>query len=938
VYVKQISSILKKYSTILIIFLCLFSYNSYGYVIDFSSLEQNSNPTELASIFQEEVFLNKILQSNDNDNFRVIVKVRNEDAVRSLNIVGKSMKKFNSFNGLAVTLSRSDLLSQINTGNILALWENSVIKATGSDYQLTSLGLVREIDDYNSKVNSQFLWDLGYFGNDSIVAILDTGIKTDHLALETNMDGENRIVDGWNFIDNNANIEDDNGHGTEVAGIIGGNGLFGYDRGVAPNCKFLIGKILTYDATGSIEDLIEGIDWALANGADVINLSLGKVVTDKESPEIQAVNNAIESGVIVCVSSGNSRGIAEFGYNDKYTILSPGIAMKAITVGAIDNNKILYEESSAGPVAVNYDANTDNFLFDSIDKDDTWLKPDVVAPGVLLNTTSTEIQGTEIVSGTSYSTAVVSGVCALLNQKYPNSKPSVIKASLLETSESLVIDYISPFVEYINFYVPEVYQGAGLVDANASSIYLQNPEKITIWPSIMPYAQEVFFRNERHSFYIHLFINEEIDSLIVSLPGPLREFIDLSIPSNYDIGQYDILVELKTENQFSGYIGSYINFNASSEIFSLDVYFYVKAARGRILLDTNEVGDQQFYSIFGNLNNFIDIAKFYGLIPEILKRDLYSPSFAEMNLNDYEVIALINHNSSLLHSFSVLDSSSISDYILPNGDYEGGSVIFLPSQESDIDNLNSILGTINTSYAITGIINETLDLSSNDHKLTSDPNYIVDIFQPSVFDVIKANDTINTISDRFVSFDDRNNNGSLVLALNDVSAFLDSPYLYNALKMDYDISNLVLNFGDNLELLHNVLENSVVTSVNFDYSISNLEVIQGKEILEIRVNATNIYKPLTDWDFFLTVEKEDTILAREFNIIDCKNGTHLILFNPANYSISPGKYTISVRSSTGSYSWEIQVLAKVSWGPIVVEISLALCIVYLLITRRRKTK
>jgi len=937
-YVKQISSLLKKYSALLLISLCLFSYTSYSYAVEESTIEPKRNQVELSSIFQEKFFLEEILKKKDNDFFRVLLKTQNEETIRSLKVLGKDLKTFETFSGVAVTISKGDLLKQVERGNILAVWKNSVIKTTSSDTQLTSLGLIRGVDDYNSKIKSQVLWDLGFFGNDTLVAILDTGIKANHPALGTNMDGQNRIINGWNFLDDNANVEDDNGHGTEVAGIIGSNGLSGYERGVAPNCNFLIGKILSYDATGSVEDLIDGIDWAVTNGADIINLSLGKVVTDKESPEVEAVNNAVENGVIVCVASGNSRGIAEFGYNDKYTVLSPGIAMKAITVGAVDNNNLLYEESSAGPVTVNYNDTSDSFLFDSMNLDATWLKPDVVAPGVMLNTTSTDIQGTTIVSGTSYSTAVVSGICSLLKQKYPYSEPSVLKASFLETSESLTIEYLSPFAEPISLFVSQIYQGAGLVDTNESSIYLQDPERITIWSSNLPFTRNIYLKNERQSFYFHLFINEEIDSLIVSLPPPLSDFFKFTIPAVYDIGQYDILVEFSSENQFTGHVVSKIYFDASSVIYSIDVDFYVRLGKGRILLDSNEIGDQEFFSLFGNLNDFTNIARNYGLVPKVLKRDVDSIQLNQLNLNDYEIITLINHNSSLLHEFSSLDASSISDYIYSNGVYEGGTIIILPSQESDITSINSLLGALNTSYIPTGLINETIDLSLNGHTLTIYHNNITDIFIPSSFEVIKVNDSSNTIADRFVSFDNRSNNGSLLLAMNDLGMFLNSPYLYNPFKMDYDISNLVLNFGDNYELLNNIIENSVVTAVNFNYSISDLVVVQVKETLEIRVNASNSYKPLTNWDFYISVERNDLIIARNFDIIDCENGTYIFNFDPANYSISPGKYTLSVRSPAGTYSWLIHVLAKISWGPIVIEISLAVCIVYLLVTRKKRVK
>jgi len=937
--VKQIPLLFTKCSGFLIITLCLFSYTSYSHSIDDSFLNLSNDANKLSNIFQENFLLDEILHSKNNDFFRLLVKTKNEEAIHSLKIVGKDLKFFETFEGIALTISKDALLHQISRGNILSVWKNSRIRAASSDVHLASLNLSRDIDDFNSKIHSQALWNLGYFGNDTVVAILDTGIKTDHPALDVGMDGENRIIDSKNFIDNDAKVEDDNGHGTEVAGIIGGNGLYGYDRGVAPNCKFLVGKILSYDATGSIEDLIEGIDWAVENGADVINLSLGKEVSNKESPEVEAVNSAVRNGVVVCVAAGNSRGISEFGYNDKYTILSPGIAMQAITVGAIDNNIILFEECSAGPVAENYNVSSENFLFDSVDLENTWLKPDVVAPGVLLNTTSTNLQGSTTVTGTSYSTAVVSGMCLLLKQIYPDYKPSILKAALLETSDPLTIDYLSPFGEYISLLVPPVYQGAGLVDASEARYYLQHPQSITIWPSDLPYIRQVFFKNERQSFYIHLFINKEIDNLRVEYSVVLSELLSLSnIPADYEIGQYDILVEISSENQYTGPISSHLDFIIDDQIYPVDVNLHIRVGKGRILFDCNEVGDEKFFSLFGNLNNFLDTARFYGLIPEILRRDENVFHLNQLNLNNYEVIALINHNSSLLHNFSSLDSSAILDYIYPEEDYSGGAIVIFPSKESDIDSLNSLLKALNITYSQTGVINETVNLSSDFRLLTSNPNSLQEIFIPSPFNVIKTNDSDSTIFDRFVYSDNRSNNGSLVVAVNDLSMFLNSPYLYDNLQMDYKVLNSALNFGDNQELLHNIMGTAVVSNLEFAYNISSLEVVKGEDTIEVTISAANNYKPLTNWDFYLTVENGDVIVVRNYDKIDYGNGTYLIIFDPSLYSISPGEHTLAIRSSYGTHSWRIHILAKVSWGPIVVEISLAVCVVYLLITRKKRVK
>jgi len=132
-------------------------------------------------------------------------------------------------------------------------------------------------------------------------------------------------------------------------------------------------------------------------------------------------------------------------------MLSPGIATKAITIGAVDSNDVLYEHSSAGPVAVNYNLSQASFVSGSYDLSDAWLKPDILAPGVLLNTTSSTAPFTKVVSGTSYSTAVVTGICALIKQYFPDSFPSQVKAAMLESADSLFLEYYSPTGNFFNY-------------------------------------------------------------------------------------------------------------------------------------------------------------------------------------------------------------------------------------------------------------------------------------------------------------------------------------------------------------------------------------------------------------------------------------------------------------------------------------------------------
>ncbi len=921
---------------------CIFTYSSYAQKKEYLPPLIAKNTIQLEDVIKNKRFLNEFIDSNFNEEFRVFVKTNDQRTLSALNQMGKNVNTFRSYSGLAVTLTKTNLVDLIQEGGISGVWENSRLYSVDGEYSFSSLNYTQDIANFTEMVSTTPIWAVGFYGSDTKVAILDTGIKTDHLALNVTMSGNDRIVDSWNFISDNSNVEDDNGHGTEVAGIIGSNGLYGYHFGVAPNCSFMIGKILDYNGMGTLELLIQGIDWAIENDADIINLSLGSIVTDRNSPDIEAVNNAVSNGTMVCVAAGNMRGIEELGYNDMFTILTPGIAKQAITVGAIDNNYMLYETSSAGPVAIQYNEASDSFVYDDINLDKTWLKPDVVAPGVMLNTTAFGGQTTKLVSGTSYATAVVSGVCSLLKQIFPDNKPSTFKASLLETSIDISPEIMSPLGDKVEISIPSIYQGAGLVNVSKAGPFLINPPSITFWPKRIPFTQEVYFLNEYDSFYLSIFINKQISSLSYKYYELYRPYFEFSyFPRNPKIGQHDILVNFSTKEKYYGLVNFPIHFNDGFIDYDLNVSFYLTRGKGRILYDVNEIGDENRFSLYGNLNGFFDISKYFGLITKVLPRADNSQQISSLDLRDYEVIALLNHNSSSLHEFTSADEEAILDYLLPGGDYHGGTVIFFPTRSSDFNSLNSILEHYDITYSVLMSDNETLDLSSIIHPLTSNYNTIGILSLILPLEVLKVNDTYNSIADRFVYNDTRQNSGSLVLACNNLEMFLNSPYLYNSLTSNYEEKQSSLQFGDNYQMLENIMVASTVSDISMNYSISSTESQLNSEI-QVTISALNNYEPLTGWDFFLSLETLQNVAQKieikYYDFIDFKNGTYIFHFTPGIFPIPGGSYFLSVRSSYDTMTWTVYLMTDYSWGPTLITISIAACMLLFVIFRKKQTK
>ena len=255
-----------------------------------------------------------------------------------------------------------------------------------------------------------------YSGKNIGVAILDTGIFL-HKDLKEN------IVMFKDFVNDNNNPYDDNGHGTHVAGIIAGTGFSSYGeyKGIAPNAHLICLKVLDEKGDGNTNDVLKALDFVIKNkeryGIRIINISIGsipKANSGERTRLIQGVEKAWDSGICVVVAAGNNGP-------GPMTVTSPGISRKVITVGSSDTDylpggevKKVNRFSGRGPTP---------FCI---------VKPEVVAPGIDIKSCDIIENSYTVKSGSSMSTAVVSGCIALLMEKYPNISNRDVKLRLYE--------------------------------------------------------------------------------------------------------------------------------------------------------------------------------------------------------------------------------------------------------------------------------------------------------------------------------------------------------------------------------------------------------------------------------------------------------------------------------------------------------------------------
>ena len=259
------------------------------------------------------------------------------------------------------------------------------------------------------------VWAAGYRGAGTKIGIVDTGIDRSH------PDFTGRIVAGASFV--GGDYDDDNGHGTHVAGIVAGDGFAGNSmyQGVAPEASLYLAKVLDQDGSGAMSGVMAGVEWVVDQEVHVINLSLGgSGSSDGKDALSLTCNAAVAHNIIVCVAAGNEGPSGE-------TVSSPGAAADVITIGAVDRSDRVASFSSRGPTA------------------DGRVKPDICFPGtdiVSARATGTSL-GTPVndrytaASGTSMATPHASGVAALLRQAVPTLTPLQAKLALMQTALDL---------------------------------------------------------------------------------------------------------------------------------------------------------------------------------------------------------------------------------------------------------------------------------------------------------------------------------------------------------------------------------------------------------------------------------------------------------------------------------------------------------------------
>ncbi|GIG03736.1 S8 family serine peptidase [Catellatospora coxensis] len=275
-------------------------------------------------------------------------------------------------------------------------------------------GKVRvNLADSTAHIGAPQAWSAGYDGKGVKVAVLDTGVDLNHPDLA------GRVATTASFVPGET-VADGHGHGTHVASTVAGSGAAsgGQEKGVAPGADLIVGKVLADGGYGEDSWIIAGMEWAAAQGARVVNMSLGSnQPTDGSDPMSAAVDQlTADKGTLFVVAAGNSWGEA--------WITPPGAADAALTVTAIDSADRLADFASRGPRFGDYS-----------------LKPDLAAPGVDILAARSGGNAADgyytSMSGTSMATPHVAGAAAILAQRHPEWRAGQLKDALMSTAARL---------------------------------------------------------------------------------------------------------------------------------------------------------------------------------------------------------------------------------------------------------------------------------------------------------------------------------------------------------------------------------------------------------------------------------------------------------------------------------------------------------------------
>ena len=534
--------------------------------------------------------------------------------------------------------------------------------------------------------------NLDYNGSGVRVAILDTGIYDS---------SDYNVVLEKDFVDDDSTTYDGYGHGTHVAGIIGGNGdgSSGKYRGVAPGALLIDAQIGNLTGGIEVDDVVAAINWASTTGnADIISMSFGYSYPEVHNDITQALSDATENGVICVASAGNSGP-------DYFTGSYPAAGIDVITVGATDKNNQLASFSSWGPSYTNL------------------AYPDVVAPGV--DIISAEAKNSYIsklerftgnyfeysgnadyipASGTSMSCPMVAGALAILLEAYPSLTPETARIALIEGSQSLSSNSDDYYLK----------SGVGLINVSASLKYLEEKtgdlnDIAVILPDFLPVKPYdlLHFPGDYQRFNLTIISGK---SNIYDIGIPSVEGVSLSLDNSQvsfsDQGVNFTALDIEIEKDAVPGIRNFqLNLTKGGSLYdSINISLEIRLPEHHILMESfhglnDWLPEYSFYQMgfyeamndISEMNISIDYTMEYWT-PDYNKSTDNS-ILTEEKLAQYDLVVLQNP----ILPYSPLEVNNLKQFF-----DNGGNILFLGTRYQDlcVESINNLFSTLEVDIGI----------------------------------------------------------------------------------------------------------------------------------------------------------------------------------------------------------------------------------------------
>ena len=272
------------------------------------------------------------------------------------------------FNGFSVKVAPADRAALAALPGVRAMYPVAIVQAPTPE---VSSGAAPDLATAIAMTGANLAQSsLGYTGAGVRVAVLDTGIDVDHPDLGGPGFPNARVTHGRDFVGDafnadpaspsynpvpvpDANPDDCNGHGTHVAGIVGADGLI---KGVAPGVTFGAYRVFGCEGSTTTDVIIAAMERALADGNDILNISVGSAYQWPQYPTALAANRLVRRGMVVVASIGNN------GANGLYSASAPGLGARVIGTAAFDNTAVTLSQFTISPddTLIGYSTMTDS--------------------------------------------------------------------------------------------------------------------------------------------------------------------------------------------------------------------------------------------------------------------------------------------------------------------------------------------------------------------------------------------------------------------------------------------------------------------------------------------------------------------------------------------------------------------------------------------------